>query len=614
MRPNRIIRLFFMLVFRLPFYTNHVNFTSMSYWENNLKLLSEYEPELARIVSIHTPDSVWHTELTLKEGVYTLYEQTPSGKKYIHDLKDPLKQDSDSVESFFKEHLQATDLLVLGPGLGYSLLALMERDVEVGFVVEKSMTVFYHAMKTVDLSPVLKRKIPFFVSSDLSLLKDFLYPVSRKLFGSKPVMFPFPPSTAKDPWYMEAGKIIAEEVMEVSEILFFMNYYTTQLEENTADNFGRYLKAPGVSALKGAFKNQPALLVAGGPSLNSEAIEKIRKFCDSFLVICVDTSYKLLLKNGIVPHLVVTNDPGKENYERHLKGVRGGSYYVGVPTIIPDSFEGFENRIFMSDSASNGFQQWSASLYGGEKGIILSSTNSGCFGLNTAAYLGCDPVVMIGVDLLGDAPEKNSSGGQKSSFPEKNSFMVRDVLGRERRTSRLWHLYYRDFENIIRQNSHMHFIQASSEGIELKNAESIPFSRLEEKDFQAASDRWKVLKEKCVSENREPEPLKELFEDYLNRVEEKCRMFKKEPDQSFLHQIRKSEKDTQFTGLIVLFLQNEFVRLSSFMDTHASSGKFPYADYSHHIQRIYTKLELIQTLLKKMIQGMKKKEGCREDI
>ncbi len=583
----------------------------MSYWENNLKLLSEYEPELARIVSVHTPESLWQTELTQK-GAYTLFEQTPSGKKYFHDLKDPLKQDSGSVELFFKEHLQATDLVVLGPGLGYPLLALMERDVEVGFVVEKSMTVFYHAMKTVNLSPVLKRKIPFFVSSDLALLRDFLYPVSRKLFGSKPVMFPFPPSTAADPWYMEAGKIIAEEVMEVSEILFFMNYYTTQLEENTADNFARYLKAPGVTTLKGAFKNQPALLVAGGPSLNAEAVEKIREFSDSFLVICVDTSYKLLLKNNIVPHLVVTNDPGKENYERHLKGVRGGAYYVGVPTIIPDSFEGFENRIFISDSASNGFQQWSASVYGGEKGIVLSSTNSGCFGLNTAAYLGCNPVVMIGVDLLGDAPGKRAFEGPAS--PGKKLYRVRDVLGRERQTSRLWHLYYRDFENIIRQNSHMHFIQASSEGIELMNAKPIAFSRLEVKDFQAVFDPWKVLKEKCVPDHREMGPLKELFDDYLKRVEEKCRIFKKEPEQSFLHQIRETEKDPQFSGLIVLFLQNEFVRLSSFMDTHASSGKFPYAEYSHHIQRIYTKLELIQTLLKKMIQGMKKKEDLREEI
>lgn len=585
----------------------------MKFWENNLKLLSEYDPELSLEVAAHTPDNQWQTEMSKSEGVFTLFEQTPSGTKYIHSQEDPLREASDSILLFLKNHPQATDLVVLGPGLGYPLLALMERDVGVGFVVEKSMTVFYHAMKTLDLSSVLKRKIPFFISSDLSRLKDFLYPVSRKLFGSKPVMFAYPPSTTRDPWYMEAQKIIFEEVMAVSEILFFMNYYTTQLEENTADNFGRYLKSPGVRTLKGAFKNQPALLVAGGPSLNVEALEQIRKLYHSFLLICVDTSYKLLLKNGIVPHLVVTNDPGKENYEKHLKGVRGEAYYVGVPTIIPNSFEGFENRIFMSDSTSNGFQQWSASVYSGEKGVILSSTNSGCFGLNTAAYLGCNPVVMIGVDLLGDAPSKQASPVSDSPSPEKNSFMVRDVSGCERRTSRLWYLYFRDFETIISQNPHMQFIQASSEGIELKNSKAVPFSELHEKDFIPACDPWRLLKEKCVPENIETAPLEDLFKHYLQRVEDQCRIFKKEPDISFIRQIREYEKDAQFVGLMILFIQNEFVRLTSFMDTQDSSGKFPYEEYTHHIQRIYTKMELIQTLLKKMIKGMKKEEVSPED-
>ena len=578
----------------------------MNYWENNLKLLSEYEPELARTVACHTPDSQLQTEESERAGVYTLVEQTPSGRKYLHSQKDPLKHASDTLKIFFRDHPQATDLVVLGPGLGYPLLALMEKEVEVGFVVEKSMTVFYLAMKTLDLSPVLKRKIPFFVSSDLFRLKEFLYPVSRKLFRSKPVLFSYPPCTAKDPWYMEAEKIIFEHVMEVSEILFFMNYYTTQLEENTADNLGRYLRAPGVKNLKDAFRDQPALLVAAGPSLNSESIEQIRKLYDSFLIICVDTSYKLLLKNGIIPHLVVTNDPGNENYERHLKGIHGGSYYIGVSTIIPASFENFDNRVFMTDSTSNGFQQWTASLCGRQKGTILSSTNSGCFGLNVAAYIGCNPVVMIGVDLLGDAPRKHASGVFDSPSPEKNTFQVRDVLGRERHTSRLWYLYYRDFENIITQNAHMQFIQASAEGIEIKNAKPLPFSVLEAKNFVQASDPWKVLKEKCVPETADLKALEELFSEYLQRLDEQCRIFKKEPDLSFLRRIKEYEKDGRFVELIFLFIQNEFVRLSSFLDTHASTGKFPYEEYSHHIQRIYTKLQLIQTLLTKMLKGVRK--------
>ena len=33
---------------------------------------------------------------------------------------------------------------------------------------------------------------------------------------------------------------------------------------------------------------------------------------------------------------------------------------------------------------------------------------------------------------------------------------------------------------------------------------------------------------------------------------------------------------------------------------------------SHHIQRIFTKMELIQTLLKKMIKGIKKEEVSPE--
>ena len=70
-----------------------------------------------------------------------------------------------------------------------------------------------------------------------------------------------------------------------------------------------------LEALRGSFKNKPAVLVAAGPSLD-QSLPLLKEVQDNCVIIAVDSAVTPLTNAGIMPDFVTTLDCQEVNFEK----------------------------------------------------------------------------------------------------------------------------------------------------------------------------------------------------------------------------------------------------------------------------------------------------------
>ncbi len=162
--------------------------------------------------------------------------------------------------------------------------------------------------------------------------------------------------------------------------------------ENLAEN-----RLDFEGTLEGAFAGKTAIILAGGPSL-LDALPWVRENRDRVLIIAVSRISKILLDQGIVPHIVATVDPQQISFEvsRELLLFAGRDQ---------------EPLLVNSHHASpllvgqwQGKSVYTASLFPwrtelNTDTLYFSGPTVGNYALSVAMHLGCSDIILAGVDL-----------------------------------------------------------------------------------------------------------------------------------------------------------------------------------------------------------------------
>lgn len=164
---------------------------------------------------------------------------------------------------------------------------------------------------------------------------------------------------------------------------------------NTLKNLTTICKNPGVNSLHGIFKNKPAIVVAAGPSLN-DAMPYLQKTAASFVVIAVGTALKPLLKNNIIPDLVVTVDASHKVAQQF--DVPCEDLCVVSSSIINPGLMSKFKRIFTGYINANSVGKWISSKLD-DKGMIMAGGTVTATAIDLAAKMECYPILTVGLDL-----------------------------------------------------------------------------------------------------------------------------------------------------------------------------------------------------------------------
>ena len=165
---------------------------------------------------------------------------------------------------------------------------------------------------------------------------------------------------------------------------------------NLAANLGAFLASPGVGELQGLFGGMPAVVLAGGPTLD-ELLPLLPRIAERALLLSVNTPLAACLAAGVQPDCAVVVDPQfwASRYLDWTSGYRG--WIVAEPSTHPRVFRRRCNRVFIASSLFPLGERLEEAV--GVKGKLGAGGSVATAAWDLARLMGARPVYAAGLDL-----------------------------------------------------------------------------------------------------------------------------------------------------------------------------------------------------------------------
>ncbi len=302
-----------------------------------------------------------------------------------------------------------------------------------------------------------------------------------------------------------------------------------------------------IESYSNLFKGLSALIIAAGPSLRDE-LPHLKTYQERFILICVDTAYHLLHKEGIIPDLIVSVDTQYWN-SRHLDRLRNfQSENQKAPILLTNLTinSSFLHSYSLSSKQRTLFARIGFSLESYlAPGKIHSAPLKSGGSVTTAAYeyarlLGFESLYFVGMDMgfpnrqthaTGSFFEERAGWIQSRFFPlsQQNYLYLHDGLlslrqnhsGQPVLSDRRMQIYIEWFERRAKESGSPSLYTLSQQGVKI---EGVPLverdSLLEFPKIERERRECMSLLEKSLGQPREREKeVEKLKRSLLKEIE-----------------------------------------------------------------------------------------------
>ncbi|MGV8145776.1 MAG: motility associated factor glycosyltransferase family protein [Alkaliphilus sp.] len=417
--------------------------------------------------------------LKTKDGNYTMSVEKNNQKIFLHSKYKPIEEAKKWVDKL--KIGKDSIIIVYGIGMAYHIFE-MKKVLGEGnklIIVEPNISVFAEAIRYIDLSDILNDE-----NTVLHIGIEEL-PLKKLLNGQIS--------------WMNFTKVIHcalgnYKKFFLDDYCIFITYIKDimclrDVEKNTAfmfadswqinmiRNIPYTIESHLFKDLRDSFLNKPAVIVSAGPSLNKN-MHLLKTIKEKAVIICVDTAYKILRKNDIIPDFVVTVDGGHWN-AKHFDEMNSFD--------IPLIYSSKSNKTVLGKHTGEKIlaimgEKYVCDLFARFGRIVGELKNGGsvaCYAFDIAVQMGADPVIFIGQDL---AYTDNYSHARGTAYAKeiedtKNKIIVEDIYGGKLYTGGDLHIYLQWFENeIARDDSRRLYIDATEGGAKIKGTEIMTFT------------------------------------------------------------------------------------------------------------------------------------------
>lgn len=304
--------------------------------------------------------------------------------------------------------------------VGFSSRALLEslknfhtqagkpKNIEHTLIIEPSLERFHALIKREYIGDIVN-------NPDYDLIvgippNELLAPVQKTMAkneGKNLAAMAMKPEIVVDPFaypFDATGKPSPEAQEVISQVQYASNQITLSMG-CSSDSFNRWEQmVPNEKNMQDGFKikelfnefdNVPTVVLGAGPSLKS-FIDAYKKYDleDKVFIIAADAALKLLVDNGVRPHVITRCERKYTNIFRgvtneHTKGV----YFAGYPWVDHRFFELFSNRFMLF--RSNGVCRWTTY----DPGFVDGGVSAANAALEIAFKAKSSPIILSGIDL-----------------------------------------------------------------------------------------------------------------------------------------------------------------------------------------------------------------------
>jgi len=370
------------------------------YFAKNLLVLQQSQPDLSFRISKLKPSSCYQW-LETKTGSYSVEISSGKTPLLLHSRHDPIKEAKREIRSLSVD--TPSVFVFLGIGLGHSLDVLWEQhrgDITALLLVERNVEFFYFFLHASDWTHILSNpNTRILVSDKADDILTAAHSLLPQIMGSGIRFVDHRPSyQIHADFYAKCVENLRRFLQQAAAESELLVQHGSLIQRNAILNLPAMCSSHGLGPLRNYFKDQPAVLIAAGPSLNN-TIKHLKKYRTDVLVFCVDTAYSLVLKEGIVPDFVSATDPTELN-ERHFDGIPPQNKVVLLfeSDVYPTIPERWKGPLIFVNSEKSAINRWIEEIGGPfgsfDQGLSVSHTQ-----YTAASWLGCSPIILIGHDF-----------------------------------------------------------------------------------------------------------------------------------------------------------------------------------------------------------------------
>ena len=192
-------------------------------------------------------------------------------------------------------------------------------------------------------------------------------------------------------------------------------------------NLEAYARRRVPDSWAGALQGVPALICGAGPSLDASA-GKLAELAAGGIVFAADSALKVLGERSVRVDFALSIDAHKTPEKCLRSGVARPDRIV-LSSVSPPAWREAlpeERQIFLSSRQLT--EDWLATL-GVAKTRVLAVENCGIAALELAAFLGCSPIYLFGLEHAGDSkdPTKWHGGGVAGDLHEHIGFSATKI-------------------------------------------------------------------------------------------------------------------------------------------------------------------------------------------
>jgi len=308
-----------------------------------------------------------------------------------------------------------------------------------------------------------------------------------------------------------------------------------QAFENFIKNLKHLPQSFYANALKNAFQGVPAIVCGAGPSLQ-QSMDELRSLEDRALIIAGGSTLAALSSQGIAPHFGMAVDPNLEEYRRFKNNFAFEVPLLYSTRVFPAIFQTCNGPFGYMRSGIGGVPElWieeELGLLDPLLGDFLSpesiSVTSIC--LAWAQFLGCNPILLNGVDLAYTGNKRYADGvadGEEVFFAQidaEKSAADRIIKRKGRNgkpvyTAVRWVMESASFSHFAKKHPEVRFINTTEGGIGFRGIDYMPLSEASVQFLQTQFDLSSRVHQEIAKASM-PSAAKEKIEEKINEMKE----------------------------------------------------------------------------------------------
>ena len=348
------------------------------------------------------PDS--NQRIAAKRQGYTLVIEQGEKPIYLHSQYDPITE----AQRWAEAHPPppGSFIVLLGWGLGYQGIAWLQRHakaVKRVVVIEPNLPWFLHSLAVQRLEPLRSiDNLDFVLGSDAHLIYQTLLRHMEPLLSSELRVLAMPfashyPAAALETISQEGKKIIAAR----DGMLKHMETQGPACQQNIVANLPAVSNALFPRHLTNRGHKQPAIIIGAGPSLD-EALPFLQEAQSRAWLFACDTSLPILQHASIQPDLAVTKDPTERNcthFEQLQWQADSPPLLAFDPQVHPHIPAEWPGPLLCMPNRNHAVHRYIAGLELKPEDPLPLSTNVAVAAFHLAERMGCDPILLVGLDF-----------------------------------------------------------------------------------------------------------------------------------------------------------------------------------------------------------------------